>query len=161
MLPLSVCPSVRTYVCPDNVRSLTRIFFIRILWNLVTLFSTMLSSSSSIMVNIAPGFQELWPLVYENSRRPLSNSNIFYQIFMKIGHIVKHHIVFFKFNDGPYRTRLSRVMALCLWKFTIWNDVRSLTRIFFIRILWNLVTLLSTMMSSSSLIMVNIAPGFQ
>ena len=71
----------------------------------------MMPSSSSIMVHIAPGFQELWPFVYENSRRSLSNSNIFYQIFMKLGHIVKYHDVFFKLDNGPYRTRLSRVMA--------------------------------------------------
>ena len=44
----------------------------------------------------------------------LSNSNIFYQNFMKLGHIVKYHDVFFKFDNGPYRTRLPRVMALCL-----------------------------------------------
>ena len=50
---------------------------------------------------------------------------------MKLGHIVKYHDVFFKFDNGPYPTRLSRVMALCLWKFTIWNDVRSLSGIFF------------------------------
>ena len=74
----------------------------------------MMSSSSSIMVHITPGFQELWPFVYENSRRPLSNLNIFYQIFMKLGHIVKYHDIFFKFDNIPYRTRLSRVMALCL-----------------------------------------------
>ena len=58
----------------------------------------MMSSSCFIMVHIAPGFQELWPFVYENSQRPLSNSNIFYQIFMKLGHIVKYHDVFFKFK---------------------------------------------------------------
>ena len=74
----------------------------------------MMSFSSLIMVHIAPGFQVLWPFVYENSRCPLSNSNIFYQIFMKLGHIVKYHDVFFKFDNGPYRTRLSVVMALCL-----------------------------------------------
>ena len=76
----------------------------------------MMSSSSLIMAHIAPGFQELWPF-YENSlfkRHPLSNSNIFYQNFMKLGHIVKYHDVFFKFNNGPYRTLLSVVMALCL-----------------------------------------------
>ena len=32
---------------------------------------------------------------------------------MKLGHIVKYHIVFFKFDNGPYRTMLSVVMALC------------------------------------------------
>ena len=56
----------------------------------------------------------LWPFVYENSLRPLSNSNIFSQIFMKLGHIVKYHDIFFKFDNGPYRTRPSVVMALCL-----------------------------------------------
>ena len=67
----------------------------------------------------------------------------------------------FKFDNGPYRTMLSVVMALWLWKFTIWNDVGSLSRIVLIRILWNFVTLLSTMMSSSSLIMVYRAPCFK
>ena len=74
----------------------------------------MMSSSNFIMVHIAPGFQELWPFVYENSRRLLSNSNIFYQIFMKLGHIAKYHDVFFKFDNGPYPAMLSVVMALCL-----------------------------------------------
>ena len=60
---LSVTP-VRPYVRPDDVPSLTRIFF---------------------------------------------NQN-----FMKLGHIVKYHDDFFKFDNGPHRTRLSRVMALCL-----------------------------------------------
>ena len=60
----------------------------------------MMSSSNSIMVHIALGFQELWPFVYEKSQRPLSNSNIFHQIFMKLGHIVKYHDVFFKFDNG-------------------------------------------------------------
>ena len=45
---------------------------------------------------------------------PLSNSNIFYQNFMKLGHIVKYYDVLFKFDNGLYRIRLSRVMALCL-----------------------------------------------
>ena len=47
-------------------------------------------------------------------RRPLSNSNIFYQNFMKLGHIVKYNDVFFKFDNGLYRTRPSIVMAFCL-----------------------------------------------
>ena len=54
------CPSVytlRTYVCPDDIRSLNQLLLIRILGNLVTLFSTIMSSSSLIMVHIAPGFQ--------------------------------------------------------------------------------------------------------
>ena len=37
---------------------------------------------------------------------PLSKSNIFYQNFMKLGHIVKYRDVFFKFDNGPYRTML-------------------------------------------------------
>ena len=80
---------------------------------------------------------------------------------MKLGHIVKYHDVFFKFDNGPYRTMLSVVMALCLWNFNVLNDVRSLSRILLIRILWNLVTLFSTLMSSSSLIMVYMAPCFK
>ena len=60
----------------------------------------------------------------------LSNSNIFDQNFMKLGHIVKYHNVFFKFVNGPYRTRFLVVMALCLWKFTVLNDVRSLIEYF-------------------------------
>ena len=93
--------------------------------------------------------------------RRLSKSYTFDQNFMKFGRIVKYHNVFVKFDNGLYRTRLSVVMALCLWKITVLNDVRSLTRIFFTRILWNLVTLFSIIMSSSSSIMVYIAPGFQ
>ena len=52
-----VRPSVCTYVCSDDVRSLNRILLIRILYNLGTLFSTIMSSSNLIMVHIAPGFQ--------------------------------------------------------------------------------------------------------
>ena len=37
---------------------------------------------------------------------PLSNSNIFYQNFMKLGHIVKYHDIFFKFYNGLYGTML-------------------------------------------------------
>ena len=93
--------------------------------------------------------------------RLLSKSNTFDQNFMKLGHIVQYHDVFFKLDNGPYHTRLSAVKALCLWKFTVLKDVRSPTQIFFIRILWNLVTLFSTIISSSSSIMVHITPGFQ
>ena len=46
-------------------------------------------------------------------RRPLSKSNIFHQNFMKLGHIVGYHDVFFKFDNGPYCTMLLVVMALC------------------------------------------------
>ena len=64
---------------------------------------------------------------------------------MKLGHIVKYRDVFFKFDNGQYRIMRSEIMALCLWKFTVLNDVRSLSRIVLIRILWNVVTLFSTM----------------
>ena len=37
---------------------------------------------------------------------PLSKLNTFDQNFMELGHIVKYHNVFFKFNNGPYRTML-------------------------------------------------------
>ena len=35
---------------------------------------------------------------------------------MKIGHIVKYHDVFFKLDNGPYRTMVSVIMALCFLK---------------------------------------------
>ena len=35
-------------------------------------------------------------------------------VFTEPSHIVKYHDVFFKFDNGPYRTMLSAVMALCL-----------------------------------------------
>ena len=47
-------------------------------------------------------------------RRPLSKLNTNNQNSMKLGHIVKYYNVFFKFDNGPYHTRLSVVMALCL-----------------------------------------------
>ena len=58
-----------------------------------------MSSSSLIMVHIAPGFKELLPLVYENllvetTRRLLSKINSFDYNTMKLGHIIKHHNVF-------------------------------------------------------------------
>ena len=49
-----------------------------------------------------------------SKRRPLSNSNTFHQNFMKLCHIVKYYDVFFKFENGLYRTMLSVAMALCL-----------------------------------------------
>ena len=58
-----VSPSVRTYVCPNDVHS---------------------------------------------------KSNSFDQNFMKLCHIFLYHDVFDKFDNGPYRTILSVVMALCL-----------------------------------------------
>ena len=48
-----------------------------------------------------------------NDVRSLSRI-FFYQNFMKLGHIVKYHDVFFKFNNGPYPILLSVIMALCL-----------------------------------------------
>ena len=65
--------------------------------------------------------------IHHLKRCPLFKSNIFDQNFMKLGHIVKYYDVFFKFDNGPYRTMLSAVMGLCLWKFTVLNDVCSLS----------------------------------
>ena len=45
---------------------------------------------------------------------PSLSQNTFDKNFMKLGHIVKYHDVFFKFDNGSYRTMLSVVMALCL-----------------------------------------------
>ena len=90
-----------------HVHSLSWIVLIRILWNLVTLFSTIMSSSSLIMVHITPyAFWSYCPLL------------------------------------------------------PIWKNGGSLSQIVLIRILWNLVTWFSTIMSSSSLIMVHMAPCF-
>ena len=69
------------------------------------------------MVHIAHAFKSyglLFMKIHHLKRCPLSKSNIFYQNFMKLGHIVKYDDVFFKFDNGPYRTMLSAVMALCL-----------------------------------------------
>ena len=51
--------------------------------------------------------------IHLSQRRPLSKSNAIDQNFMKFGHIVKYHDVFFKCHNGLYRTMLSVVMALC------------------------------------------------
>ena len=136
----SVRPSVRTYVrtnvcpyvTPNDVRSLRRIVMIRILWTLVSLFSSMMSSSSSIMVHTAPSLQESWPFVYEKSQfetKP-ALSNTLDQNSMKVGHIVKYYDVFFKFDNGLYRTMSSGVIALSSWKFTIFDGVRSISQVF-------------------------------
>ena len=54
--------------------------------------------------------------IHRFKRCPLSNSNIFYQNFMKLGQIIQYYNVFFKIDNGLYRTRLTVVMSLCLWK---------------------------------------------
>ena len=80
---------------------------------------------------------------------------------MKLGHIVKYYNDFFKFDNGLYYTMPSGVITLCSCKFTIFDGVRSLSQAVLIKILRNFVTLLSTILSSSSLIMVNIATCLQ
>ena len=45
--------------------------------------------------------------------RQLPKSNSFDQSFMKLGHIVKYHNVFFKFDNGLYRTIPLGVIAPC------------------------------------------------
>ena len=64
--------------------------------------------------------------IHRLRRCPLSKLNIFDQNFTKLGHIVKYHDVFFKFYNGLYGIMLSAVMALCLLKFIVLNDVHSL-----------------------------------
>ena len=54
-----------------------------------------------------------------HQRYPLSEPKSYDQNFMKLGHIVKYNNVFFKFDNGPYRTMASEVIALCAQKFTI------------------------------------------
>ena len=81
------------------------------------MLSTMMSSSSLIMIYMAPCFKELLLLVYEKSshrlkRRLLSNLNSFDYNSMKLGHIIKYHNVF-KFLNDPYRIMPSGVIALC------------------------------------------------
>ena len=44
--------------------------------------------------------------IHHFKRCLLSKSNIFYQNFMKLGHIVKYQDVFFKFDNGLYDTML-------------------------------------------------------
>ena len=77
----------------------------------------MVSSSSLIMVNSAPCFKELLPLVYEKSlkQRLLSKMNSFEEeraTCPKLGHIIKYLNVF-KFQNGPCRIMPSGVIALC------------------------------------------------
>ena len=54
--------------------------------------------------------------IHHFKRCQLSKSNIFYQNFMKLGHIVKYHDVF-KFNNSPYRTCFQQ-----LWPFVYENS---------------------------------------
>ena len=82
---------------------------------LFTLFSPMMSSSSLIMVYMAPYLRSYCPKFVKNhrlKRRLLSNMNSFDQNFMKLGHIIKYHNVF-EFQNGPYRIMPSGVIALC------------------------------------------------
>ena len=75
--------------------------------------SHMMSSSSLIMVYMAPCLKELLSLVYEQSsveRRLLSKMNSFDYNSIKVGHIIKYHNVF-KFQNGPYRIMPSGVFA--------------------------------------------------
>ena len=89
------------------------------LCHIVTL--SMMSSSSLIMVYMAPFFKELLPLVYEKSlveRRLLSNMNSFDYNSLKLGHIIKYHNVF-NFQNGPYRIMPSGVITYCPLLMTI------------------------------------------
>ena len=44
---------------------------------------------------------------------PVYKSSILDQNFMKLTHIVKKHNGFYKFDNGPYRTMPSGVIAFC------------------------------------------------
>ena len=68
----------------------------------------------SISHHVFSSFGPLFMKIHHLKRRPLSKSTIFDQNFMKHGHIVNWHDVFFKFDNGPHRTMLSVVLALCL-----------------------------------------------
>ena len=75
----------------------------------------MMSSSSLIMVYMAPCFKEKLPLIFEKSSVKtslLSKMNSFDYNAMKLGHIIKYYIVF-KFQNDPYRIMSSGVIALC------------------------------------------------
>ena len=52
--------------------------------------------------------------IHRLKRHPPSKLNNFDQNFMKLNHFVKFQEVFFKFDNGRYRTMLSAVMAICL-----------------------------------------------
>ena len=79
-----------------------------------------MTMAGALSVNpVRPSLLYLCTYVCLSQRRPLPKSNTFDQNFMKLGHTVVYHDVFFKFDNGPYRTRLSVVMALCLWKIPI------------------------------------------
>ena len=47
---------------------------------------------------------------YHLKQCPISKSNSYDQNFMKLGHMVKYHNVFFKFDNGSYRSMLSELL---------------------------------------------------
>ena len=124
-----VCLYICPYVTPNEVRSLKQIVLIITLWNLVTLLSTLISSSSLILVHITPCLQELWPFVYENSPFETMLQIVLIRILWNL-------VTLFSTMSssssiiGRYGTMLLRIMALCLWKFTVWNDVQLLVEYF-------------------------------
>ena len=59
------------------------------------------------------GALSVTPVRKSHQGRPLSKLNSFDQNFMKLDHIGKHHNVFFKFGNVPYRTMSPGVIALC------------------------------------------------
>ena len=76
----------------------------------------MMSSSSLIMVYMAPCFKELLPLVYEKLSVETMSALLKIYSFgfnsVKLGHIINYHNIF-KFQNGPYRSMPSGVIALC------------------------------------------------
>ena len=64
---------------------------------------------------VRPCVCKYFAFVYTSvQRHPLSKSNTFDQNFMKLVHIVEYRVNFFKIDNGPYRTMLTGVMALCI-----------------------------------------------
>ena len=70
-------------------------------------------------LSVTPVHPSVCTYVHLSRRRLLSKSNTFDQNFIKLSHIVKYHKVFFNFDNGPYRIRLSVVM---LWPFVYENS---------------------------------------
>ena len=150
------------YVTHNDVRSLSQIVLSRILWNLVTLFSTIMSSSSSMMVHIASCLQELWPFVYKNWPVKLSALYVEYfwsEFYETLSHcLVPNCLLYVRWwfisHHAFRRYGLLFINIHCL-KQCLLSKLNSLDKNFM-----KLGHMVSTIMSSSSFIMVHIAPCF-
>ena len=87
----SVCIMVNGKTSSVPLNLLSSVVLNRIYWNFVILFSTVMSSSSSIMVYIPTSLHKLWPFVmkiHSLKRFVLSKLNSFDPNILKLGHIV-------------------------------------------------------------------------